>query len=72
MNLKNKQLFKKLLKWANEKKTILIFTMLHFFKKMYQKETDIFFVILGHFLPFFHRPPNSPENQTFEKKWKKC
>ena len=30
-------------------------------------------VILGHFLPFYHSPPNDPENQNFEeKKWKKC
>ena len=28
-------------------------------------ETDIFFVLLGHFLPFY--PPKNPENQTFEK-----
>ena len=34
MNLKNKLLLKKLLKWANKNKIILIFTMLHFFKKI--------------------------------------
>ena len=32
MNLKNKLLLKKLLKWANKIKIILIFTMLHFKK----------------------------------------
>ena len=31
-----------------------------------------FFVILGHFLPFYHPPPlNDPKNQNFEKKMKK-
>ena len=33
------------------------------------------FIILGHFLPFYHPPPtNDPENQNFERKkqkWKK-
>ena len=29
-----------------------------------------FFVILGHFFPFYH-PPNNPENQNIEKKKKK-
>ena len=33
MNLKNKSLLKKLLKWANKKKIILIFTVLHFLKE---------------------------------------
>ena len=33
MNLKNKLLLKKLLKWANENKIILIVTLLHFLKK---------------------------------------
>ena len=33
MNLKNKYLFKKLLKLANKKQKNLIFTMLHFLKK---------------------------------------
>ena len=32
MNLKNK-LLKKLFKWANKNKIILIFTMMHFLKK---------------------------------------
>ena len=27
--------------------------------------TDFFFVILGHFLPFY--PPNNPKNQNFGK-----
>ena len=31
----------------------------------WETEWDIFFVILGHFLPFY--PTNSPENQNFEK-----
>ena len=31
----------------------------------------IFFVILGHFLPFYHPSPNDPENQNFEKNVKK-
>ena len=39
MNLKNKLLLKKLLKWANKKQIILIFTMLHFFKKNIKKDT---------------------------------
>ena len=30
-----------------------------------------FFVILGHFLPFYHLTSNDPKNQNFEKKWKK-
>ena len=30
-----------------------------------QSETDIFFVMLSHFLPFY--PPNNPENKNFEK-----
>ena len=29
-----------------------------------------FSVILGHFLPFYHHPPNDPKNQNFEKKKK--
>ena len=33
MNLKNKLLLKKLLKWANKNKIVVIFTMLHFLKK---------------------------------------
>ena len=37
MNLKNKLLLKKLLKWANKNKIILIFTMLHFKKKYKEK-----------------------------------
>ena len=52
MNLKSKLLFKKLLlKWANKKQIILIFTMLHFFKKItkntcryhYEKLDDIIY-----------------------------
>ena len=38
MNLKNKLLLKKLLKWASENKIILIVTLLHFLKK-YKKNT---------------------------------
>ena len=30
-----------------------------------EKQSETFFVILGHFLPFY--PTNSPENQNFEK-----
>ena len=46
MNLKNK-LLKKLLKWANKNKIILIFTMLHFLKKIERKApVDIIIKIL--------------------------
>ena len=34
LNLKNKWLLEKLLKWVNKKQIILIFTMLHFLKKI--------------------------------------
>ena len=44
-----KQILKKLFKWAN-KKIILIFTMLYFFRRDRLK-----LVILSHFLPFY--PP---------------
>ena len=37
INLKNKLLLKKLLKWTNKNKIILIFTMLHFLKKYKEK-----------------------------------
>ena len=39
-----------------------------------RSETDIIFVILGHILPFYHPLliHSDPENQNFEKKWKKC
>ena len=39
-----------------------------------QSETDIIFVILGNFFPFYQPliPSNDPKNQNFEKKWKKC
>ena len=40
MKLKNK-LLKKLLKWANKNKIILIFTMLHFLKKYKEKHLQI-------------------------------
>ena len=40
MNFKNK-LLKKLLKWANKNKVILIFTMLHFLKKYKEKHLQI-------------------------------
>ena len=58
----------------------------HHFTQVYQKlqsydvrflrygvrQTE-FFVILGHFLSFYHPTlPNEPENQNFEKKFKKC
>ena len=59
----------------------------HYFTNVYQKSQlhDVrflrygvrqteFFVILGHFLPFYHPhshvSPNDPENQNFEKKRK--
>ena len=32
---------------------------------------EFFFVILGHFLPFY-LPPNDLGYQNFEKKWKRC
>ena len=34
-------------------------------------DKHIFFVILGHFLPFTPPPPNNLENQNFEKKKRK-
>ena len=33
------------------------------------RDTEIFFVILGYFLPFY--PTNNPKNQNFEKTFKK-
>ena len=33
----------------------------------WELELDNFFVLLGHFLPFYPHPPNNPENQNFEK-----
>ena len=51
----------------------------HHFKHVYQKPESyevqflrygvwqIFFVVLGHFLPFYPPPPNKSENEIFEK-----
>ena len=36
----------------------------------YRVRLTEFFVILGHFLPFYH-PANDPQNQNFEKKYEK-
>ena len=83
MNLKNKLLLKKLLKWANKKQNNCCI----FLKKIkkntcryhYQNLDDMIYsswdikqnilklVILDHFLPFY--PPKNPKNQNFEK-WK--
>ena len=48
--------FEKMKKIAGD---IIIFT------HVYQKLQSEFFVLLGHFLPFY--PPNNLENQNFEK-----
>ena len=80
-----KQILKKLLKWANKKQIILIFTMLHF-KKKRKTPADIIIKILmiwstvpeihskqteiGKFRSFFALyPPKTPKNRNSQK-WK--
>ena len=82
INMKDKYLFKKLLKWANKKKKI--FTMLNFLKKIkndwlyhymiysswYRDLNSLKLVILGHFLPFYHlkaKKSKYPKNEKVLK-----
>ena len=66
---------KKIESWKNEKKIAGDITILHMGTKNHNqwgtvpeiRSGTIFFVILGHLLPFYPLSTNNPENQNFEK-----
>ena len=67
----NFETWKNLLEMSSFYTCVTKITIIRYKVPEYRVRLTEFFVILGHFLPFYH-PANDPQNQNFEeKKWKK-